>query len=142
MMITKRDIHFMDHVLRPYTASTDKVSGARIGAIITIKNRVIAYGTNQKKTHPFQALHGKNANAIYLHAEIDAIKNALREIDIDDFRRATLYVARLKNSTSDPRSPLIYGLAKPCKHGCAQAIVKFGLKRAVYSLDGEGFEIL
>lgn len=140
-MITKRDWKFIDLVKR-HAVCSDKVSGARVSAVIVIKNRPIAFGTNQRKTHPFQAEYGKNEEAIYLHAETDAIKNALRFVDVEDLRHATLYVCRVKNETSDPKSKFILGMARPCKKGCMQAIVDFKIKKVVYTNDEQDLNIL
>jgi deoxycytidylate deaminase len=51
---------------------------ARLAAALVYRNEIIAMGTNKNKTHPFQKKYASNADAIFLHAEIDAICNALR----------------------------------------------------------------
>lgn len=79
------------------------------------------------------AKYGKNPEAIYLHAEVHAIKNALREIKVDDFGKCELYIVRVKKETSFS-SKYVWGLSKPCS-GCERAIAEFGLKRVVYSCD-------
>lgn len=115
--------------------SSEKAGGARLGVAIVIKNRVIAFGTNKKKTHPFQAQYAKNKDAIDLHAENDAIVNALHQVKIDDLERATMYIARAKRSTRG--GPFTWGLAKPCT-GCMRAISAFNIKRVVYTTDKQG----
>ena len=57
---------------------------AKIVAGIYIRNKLVSIGENSYKTHPFQARFSKHEDCIYLHAEIDAIKNALREIGVDE----------------------------------------------------------
>jgi deoxycytidylate deaminase len=112
-----------------------------ISAAITHKNRVISYGTNQMKTHPFQVKYQRNAESIFLHAEIAAIKNALRFIDVEDLLETTLYVCRQKYIASHKKQ-MISGLAKPCE-GCARAIIEFGIKKVIYTTDEDGvFETL
>ena len=130
MTITKRDMHYMNVVMAS-AVSTEKVV-ARVSAMIVIKNKPIALCTNQRKTHPFQATYGKNKDAIFLHAEVSAIKNALKQVSIDDLRKATLYVARAKKANNQPRSKDIQGMAKPCT-GCLLCIIDFGVKRVVYT---------
>ena len=90
------------------------------------------------RTHPFQDKYKKNEHAIFLHAEVHAIRNALNHLRVDDLSKATLYIHRVKRSDDNTR--WIQGLAKPCS-GCKRAIVQFNLKKVVYSLD-EGYAIL
>ena len=128
-MISKRDKSFIN-VAFAQAVSSDVSGGARVGAVIVLKNKVIAFGRNQKKTHPFQVEYTRRPGAICLHAENAAIKNALKRISVDDMRKATLYVARAKRT--DAGGPYIYGIAKPCS-GCNRAIATFEIKRVVYT---------
>lgn len=99
----------------------------RHAAAIYVGNRLVAVGVNQMKTHPMQARFGINEEAVYLHAEIDAIKNALKRISLDDLQTATLYVAKSKNGKSKN--------SKPCE-GCQKAIMHFGIPH-VHWTNGE-----
>lgn len=111
------------------------VGAAKIAAAIVIKNKKVSIGINSMKTHPFQKMYGKNEMAICLHAEIDAIKNALRRVTVDDLKTATLYVARAKYLLKSPgKYDVVYGLADPC-NGCKRAIVNFGIKNFCYTTD-------
>ena len=96
----------------------------RHAAALYIGNKLISVGINQKKTHPIQAKFGRNKDAIYLHAEIAAIVNALKVVALDDLRRAVLYVA--KYSTNG------HTLSKPCK-GCQRAIMHFNIKDCIWT---------
>ena len=107
-----------------------KVAGAQIAAGIVYKNRFVSIGFNEMKTHPMAAKYGRNKDAIYLHAEVSAIRNAIRHMSEEDMSRATLYVARVKKDR--PGGVFIPGNAKPCI-GCARAIAEFNLARVVYS---------
>lgn len=104
---------------------TERVANARLAACIVYKNEIIATGTNQKKTHPFQKKYAKNKDAIYLHAETDAIKNALKHLTVHEMAKAQLVVCRVKQDHS-------FGLAKPCE-GCMRAIATFGIKEVYYT---------
>ena len=128
------------NILTKMAVAVEPVAQARIAAAIVIKNDIISFGINQKKTHPFQAMFGKNSDCIYLHAEIDAIKNALRIITVDELSRSTLYVCRVKYDC-DQKSNFIFGLSKPCS-GCSRAIANFDIKNVYYSLDIEGYQKL
>ena len=114
------------------------VSNARIASAVIIGNQVIGLGENSYKTHPFQAKYGSTEHHIHIHAEIDAIKNSLKRVAVDDLKRATLYISRAKKVDKYNWS---YGLSKPC-NGCMGAITDFGINRVVYSLDNEGYEEL
>ena len=59
--------------------ANDEYPRARLAAALVKNNKIISFGINRKKTDPLQAKFGKNKDAIYLHAEIHAIKNALRD---------------------------------------------------------------
>jgi tRNA(Arg) A34 adenosine deaminase TadA len=103
----------------------------RVAAGIWIKKDLISLGFAQMKSHPFQSRFGVNSDAIFLHAETDAIRNALNVIDVDDLALASLYVCRVRRDG-------IRGLAKPCI-GCHRAIATFNLKNTYYSLS-DSFE--
>ena len=118
----------------------EPVNSSRISACIVLKNNLISYGFNQRKTHPFQAQYAKNDDSIFLHAETDAIKNALKRISTDELSRCTLYIARAKH-ISNRSAAWIRGLACPCE-GCMRAIVQFNIKKVVYTVDGPDYKYL
>lgn len=114
------------------------VSSARICAVVLDrKGNVLSVGVNQAKSHPMQAQYGKNEHAIYLHAEIDAIKNALKKIGRNSLRQCTMLICRRKFNEN---GEFIYGLAKPCD-GCVKAIQDFGIKEVIYTLDGDSSKV-
>ena len=112
-------------------------SGARVAASVVYKNKVISIGTNSLKSHPFQKKYASSPNAIYLHAETDAIRLALRYLTESELAKATLYVCRIKHEDG-PNSPLVWGLSKPCA-GCERALATFNISKVVYS--GEGTRV-
>jgi tRNA(Arg) A34 adenosine deaminase TadA len=88
-------------------------------------------GYNKKKTHPLQKEFSKNEHAIYLHAEVDAIQQAYREIgNIEGY---TLYIAR---TTVDGKIANAY----PCK-GCREAIEHFGIDKVFFTTEN-GYGLL
>ncbi|MCA2973846.1 MAG: hypothetical protein IM337_07500 [Microcystis sp. M110S1] len=104
---------------------------ASVVASIYISNRLVSYGFNSRKTHPLQYKYSKNSQAICIHAEIDAIRNALRIVPESLLSSATMYIARAKSPA--PRKPKsLMGLAKPCS-GCARAIAAFGISNVYYT---------
>lgn len=105
-----------------------KVFGVQVVAAIYKGNRLVAYGFNKPKTHPFQRRWASHPLALYSHAEVDAIRKALK--NGEDLTRCTIYVARWTNE-----GPAI---ARPCE-GCMCAIKSFGFKQAYWTTrDGYG----
>ena len=121
-------------IVRPAKANT------RVSAAIVYKNDIVSFGVSARKSHPFQAKYGKNEDAVYLHAETDAIKNALKYISVEELEKSTLYICRIK-FTDTHKKNMIFGLSKPCC-GCAKCISAFGIKNVVYSLDNTGYAVL
>jgi deoxycytidylate deaminase len=127
--------NILEMLVKVAMASNEEMP-TRLAAAIVMRNKVISIGVNRMKSHPFQKKYGKNEDAIYWHAEIDAIKSALREISVDDLSKCDLYIARVKKPK--PKSnDWIWGLSKPCE-GCQRAILAFGLRRTIYTTDEHG----
>lgn len=78
-----------------------------------------------------------------MHAEIDAIKNALKHINISELSKSKLFVTRLRYEASETVikvANLRRGLAKPCE-GCMKAIATFNIKHVCFSTN-EGYDFL
>lgn len=105
----------------------------QMAAALINRNSILGIGCNRMKSHPFQAKYSKNGESIYLHAEIHALKNAIRDYSLDALRGSTMIVLRRKIRKQ-------HGLAKPCD-GCMRALVEFGISSAIYSTE-DGFESL
>lgn len=130
-------------ILDKIAESVEPVASARLAAAVVYRNDIVAIGTNKKKSHPFQKRFSKHAMAIYLHAELDAIKNALRHLSLDELARSHLYIsrARFADSETNPiKDNLMHGLAKPCE-GCMRAIATFNIKHVCYTTD-DGYDWL
>lgn len=132
-MTKKRDLKFL-RILERVAEGVAPVGSARIAAGLVYKNQFISVGINSRKTDPFQAKYGRNDKAICLHAEISSIKGFLKIADQELLRQATLYVCRVKHS-EEYNHLWNWGNACPCV-GCKRAIVDFGIKRVVYTLNG------
>lgn len=125
MNSSKKKLQKIYNVLVNACAIQQRVANTRFAAMVVYKGDCVALGSNQKKSHPFQAQYAKNCEAIYLHAEIDCIKNALRVITVDQLRKSTMYIVRVK-------ADLTPGLAKPCD-GCMRALASFSIKNCYYT---------
>jgi deoxycytidylate deaminase len=114
--------------------SVEPVRGARIAAAVVRRGKVISYGYNHKKSHPFQTRFCKNRHAVFFHAEVHAIKNALKSVDVEDLSKCELYIVRAKRNSTNRK--WITGMSKPCS-GCQKCIDLFDLKNVYYSEEGE-----
>lgn len=132
--VKRRDHKYIDLLMKMLEDREERVAGQKIAACIVVGNKIISFGENRRKTDPMQKRFGKNTKSIYLHAEIEAIKNAVRRTDPDKLQNATLYVARLKEHN---HRFFGQGLSKPCS-GCKRAINSFGIDRVVYTTDVQG----
>ena len=110
------------------------VSRARIVAAIMYRNKIIAYGFNQLKTHPMAVRFGRHPEARFLHAEVSAISNCIRKYGPDILKKSTLFVARAKQN--DEGSEFYWGMAKPCI-GCSKAIATFKIPTVIYTTNNE-----
>jgi tRNA(Arg) A34 adenosine deaminase TadA len=104
------------------------ISAARIAAAIVYKGEILSIGVNSYKSDPLQAKFSKNEHAIYLHAEIAAIKKALKRVSRDDLKKCTLYIVRRKKHNGI----MCNGLAKPCA-GCQRAIDTYQIPCVFYT---------
>lgn len=119
--------------LKLLAIGNDDFPSARLAAALVKRNRIISFGLNRKKTHPMQAKYGKNIEAIYLHAEISAIKNALNLMHSDDLIGSDLYIYRAKR-LGPQDTGWHSGMSLPCV-GCTKALIDFGIKKVYYSTD-------
>lgn len=128
------------NILSKLAITVEPVAQARIAACMVYHNNIISFGICKMKSHPFQAKFSKNQNSIFLHAETDCIKNALRIVDVNQLTKCTLYVCRVKYEDKSKKK-FLFGMAKPCE-GCSRAISTFNINRVYYSLDNEGYDFL
>jgi len=140
MPVTKKHEAILEFLGKVAEDSADPLLTARLAAAIVYKGDIVSIGVNKMKSHPFQMRYAKMPKSIFLHAETDAIKNALKRIDQDTLSRSTLYISRIRYY-DNTKQLVTYGLAKPCI-GCQRAIATFNIKNVCYSLNDEGFEFL
>ena len=94
---------------------------ANHGAIVILRGKVVGRGYNKYCVESVNKV-----NRWSVHAEVDAINNALRKISSDDLRKSTLIVVR-KLKINDE-----IGLSAPCQC-CANFIMKCGIRTCFYS---------
>ena len=105
----------------------------KMAAALVKSNKIISIGINRRKTDPLQTKFSKNPHAIFLHAEIHAIKNALREYSLSDIKGSIMYVCRVKRPSTYATN-FIWGSACPCI-GCRRGIAEFGIRNVLFTCD-------
>lgn len=133
-LLFNRDRKIMQFVRRLAIDNPGINNRLKLAAAVVSKKDIISIGMNTMRSHPIQKKFGKNDNAIYLHAEIDAIVNSLNHIDKDFLRKCTLYVYRVKKDGNPKDRRWVDGLSCPCE-GCMGAVDAFKIKRVVHSTD-------
>jgi len=108
------------------------VRSYRVAASLVYKRRIVSFGINRYKTSPIQNRFKKNENAIYLHAEVACVKNALRHLDVEDFKKCDMFVVRVKRLVYE--GEFVYAMAKPCE-GCSRCIAEFGIRDVYYTVE-------
>lgn len=98
-------------------------------AVIVYKNSVISLACNRTKSHPFQKRYSKASEAIFLHAEVAAIHNALKRISLRELSKSTMYVCRVRINKENKS---FFSYSKPCD-GCMRAIAEFDIKNVMYT---------
>ena len=124
-MTSRRCIEQVRDVLYQVALEGTCIRGSKHACAITYKNRIIAIGVNKLKTHPIMLIYGKNKNAIFLHAEMDAIVKVINSHGPDILKSCALHVMRLPQGN-------VLGGSKPCV-GCQRALDAFMLKEVYYS---------
>lgn len=114
--------------------SRGRNSISRFAAVLT-DGRNLFVGLNSYRTHPLQAKFGTNSKCIHIHAELDAIIQAIRchgrqlgkhYSDVTNLSGYSMFVARvLGNGTP--------GIALPCV-GCQRAIQTFNIKHIEWTI--------
>ena len=117
----------------------EPVRNYRLASAIIYKKQIVGLGVNRYKTDPFVNRFKKNPEAIYQHAEVAAIKNALKRVPVDEIKRCTLVVVRVKRNVRNTK--YVPAMAKPCE-GCQRCISEFGLKKVIYTTNKGSLECL
>lgn len=116
-------------VLFEMAKNVEPIQSARIVAGIHRKGKLLSVGFNQRKSHPLQAKWASRPERIFLHAEIDAIRNYLYHHTLDSLESCSMLVVRVKRSNNR----WVCGCAKPCS-GCRRALEFYGLKNIEWSM--------
>lgn len=113
-------------------SNIDPVRGGRHAAVVTYKNNPVAYGTNKLKSHPIQAKYATNPEAIFLHAEIDAIIQATRVLTPEEFHSTNTSLLVLRVKFNPTKTKMSLAMSKPC-NTCQTCILDFGIPNVYYT---------
>jgi deoxycytidylate deaminase len=98
---------------------------SRHAACILYRDRTLAVGVAQYKTHPLMRKYQDVSERVYLHAEVDAIVRTVNRYGTEILRQSALYVLRLTKGGS-------VSLSKPCE-GCSRCISAFNIQEVYWS---------
>ena len=111
--------------------SKEYIKSYKMAAIVVRRNNIMAFGLTKLKSHPMAVKFQRSPKypgqelTIGIHAEIDAIMNAMRTGV--DLARCDLFVARVGKLNT-------WLLAKPC-NGCQRLIVASNLRNVYYTTE-------
>jgi len=105
----------------------------KLSAGVVYKKNLISTGVNSYKSHPMMKGPGYNPEQIFMHAEVDAIRNALRLIPQQEMEKTELYVVRVRRPCGNTKK-WVYGMAKPCA-GCMMTIASFNISKIFWTTD-------
>jgi tRNA(Arg) A34 adenosine deaminase TadA len=134
--IAPRDMKILEN-LQLMAEDSVPVKHAKFAACIAVRGKIMAFGHNSLRTHPFQMRFGKNEQSPFWHAETNCVFNALKRMHVEDLARASLYVVRVKRPYERSKE-WVLGNARPCK-GCRSCIFTFGIPTVFYSNEHNGF---
>lgn len=118
----------LESILFEMAKNVQPIQSARIVAGIHKRGKLLAVGFNQRKSHPLQAKWASRPERIFLHAEIDAVRNYLYNFTPSSLESCSILVVRTKLS----KGRWVKGMAKPCS-GCSRALEFYGLKNVEWS---------
>ena len=117
---------YIDEAIRSAERSSLKI--ANHGAVVIHRGKVVGRGHNKYCVENVNSI-----NQFSIHAEVDAINNALRKISQEDLKKCILIVVRKMKKDNDKNFLCQHiGLSAPCKH-CTNFINKCGIKACYYS---------
>lgn len=109
---------------------------AWVTAMIVSGGRVLSVGYNNRASSSLQEYYKTNPNCNSIHAEVDAILNVRRKIDLTGSK--IVVVRRLR---FDCRKKLALGMARPCEM-CQAVLYAYGIKKAIYTISNNDYGVM
>jgi deoxycytidylate deaminase len=117
--------------------SHDHSLPAFITAMIISGGRVLSVGYNSRRiASPLQDHYKVNPFCNSIHAEVDAVLNVRRKIDLRGSK--IVVVRRHKYDTID--NPVL-ALAKPCLM-CQAVLYSYGIRKAIYTISNNEYGVM
>ncbi len=107
----------------------DESLPAYVTAMIVSGGRVLSVGYNSRANSGLQQRYKTNPFCNSIHAEVDAILNVRRKIDLTGSK--IIVVRRLKNDT---RNKPLLAMARPCMM-CSAVLYSYGIRKAIYTIE-------
>lgn len=114
----------------------DPSLAAFVTAVIISGGRVLSVGYNSRATSGLQERYKTNPFCNSIHAEVDAILNVRRKIDLTGSK--IIVVRRLKSDSPD--KPNI-AMAKPCLM-CQAVLYSYGIRKAIYTIKNNEYGVM
>lgn len=115
----------------------DNGLAACVCAVVFIGGRVISVGYNAKgRDSGLQRRYRTNPHCCSIHAEVAAILNVRRKVDLTG---AKIVVVRRYRDDS-PQNPKL-SMARPCPM-CQAVLYSYGIKRAIYTISNDEHGVL
>lgn len=114
----------------------DSSLSAFVTAMIVSGGRVLSVGYNSRANSGLQERYKTNPHCNSIHAEVDAILNVRRKIDLSGSK--IIVVRRLKND--DIENPIL-ALAKPCPM-CQAVLYSYGIRKAIYTINNNEYGVM
>ena len=109
---------------------------ALVTAMIVSGGRVLSVGYNSRASSGLQERYKTNPFCNSIHAEVAAILNIRRKIDL---RGSKIIVVR--RHRCDKLSNPSLALARPCSM-CEAVLFSYGIKKAIYTIDNNEFGVM
>lgn len=124
MSLTRKHQAWLDLAVKLALTSTCR---QQHGAVIVIRNSVLALGTNKFRNHPKIMDDFDHCSR---HAETDALRSVIKRSSWVDLRKAVVYVARVGSHGT-------LRLSRPC-NTCWNELTNAGIRTVVYTTDRGG----
>lgn len=114
----------------------DNDMAAWVTSMIVSGGRVLSVGYNSRSNSGLQEYYKTNRFCNSIHAEVDAILNIRRKIDLTGSK--IVVVRRLRH---DSKNNMGLAMAKPCVM-CQSVLFAYGIKKAIYTINNNEYGVM
>ncbi len=116
--------------------SHDPDMPAWVTAMIVSGGRVLSVGYNSRASSGLQERYKTNPHCNSIHAEVDAVLNVRRKVDLRGSK--IIVVRRLR---ADNEYNMALAMAKPCPM-CQAVLYAYGIKKALYTINTNEYGVM